>query len=407
MKTTRLFPHWAGLFRFEQTGDIYFHSLSLTHSLSIYIYRVAGFWNEHRTSSNVRALSVLPFISSMVLICARFWKLLLASRITQARLSNKLDSWILRHPWVTSSRKLWQAIVAVTGALLAVEVVLGVASPVCSRSGAVFVWTSLLMVTYWLVVAALTWRLRRLQDGFFVVHELKMLGAVIFVSNVVLILMIGEAGGRPPPIPVIVSSVLQLIIQTWYPLWKSFTMAPGLQAGGDAGDALPSVSSVALSQMSATKKSGVWTAALSADSSLVEILRHPVGFEAMKRFLTLEFSVENLLCWQQLHENKRERRPGQVQAHFNAVFETFVRNGSPNEVNISSQLKVGLAARSLARSRFNGSTTTGALRERDSRAADQSRARHEDEGAETGARRWPTRCRHRYQAASAEAAASR
>ena len=60
----------------------------------------------------------------------------------------------------------------------------------------------------------------------------------------------------------------------------------------------------------------------------------------MKQFLILEFSVENLLCWQKLNASMKEYRPDRVDAHFRDIYTAFIRTDSPNEVNVNSEIMV-------------------------------------------------------------------
>lgn len=265
--------------------------------------------------------SVTPWFLMMPLLIARFGKLLLASQATSARLSSDYNSWILRHTWLAMPRYIWRAITALFLVLASIHYAVASTNTGCFFAPAAFLVQVVFLVSWLTTITAMIVHLRHVHDAFYVVAELKLLCVLILVSEFVVIAL--QLIGQPDYIVFVfmVYGPVQNAIQIWFPVLKSFSR-----------------------QFVERPKRGrvepLRACTADTESAFRQVLQDPGAFQALKRFMTLELSVENLMCWEQLHSLERDHSPEAVAALFMIIHQVYIRDGAPNQVNISSRLKV-------------------------------------------------------------------
>ncbi|XP_002717741.2 regulator of G-protein signaling 18 isoform X1 [Oryctolagus cuniculus] len=73
--------------------------------------------------------------------------------------------------------------------------------------------------------------------------------------------------------------------------------------------------------------------------SFDKLLSHRDGLEAFTRFLKTEFSEENIEFWKACEDFKKIKEPQQITCQARAIFEKFIQNDAPQEVNLDFHTK--------------------------------------------------------------------
>ncbi|KAM8818013.1 regulator of G-protein signaling 18 [Rhynchonycteris naso] len=73
--------------------------------------------------------------------------------------------------------------------------------------------------------------------------------------------------------------------------------------------------------------------------SLDKLLSHQDGLEAFTRFLKTEFSEENIEFWMACEDFKKSKNPQQMMFKAKAIYERFIQNDAPQEVNLDFHTK--------------------------------------------------------------------
>jgi hypothetical protein len=247
----------------------------------------------------------------------------------------------MRNPYVATSRNMW----IVSGILIALLSAIHLISTF--RTGTCL-WDEIstsvrisCLSAWCIVLVVMAWKLRYAQDAFFVVKELKVLVAVVLFGTIgfVMALMQGPAEiDSRGLVFLIFMGILHKLVQMWYPLWKSYELD---QTEGESTTQLTAACRVSLESSAVNFPNP--RKLFSPRSDFENLLRHPDGLAAFKNFIVLEFSVENLLCWIKLDEVTHKRNLSDMNRNFRDVYNIFVASGSPNEINISSELNVPFA----------------------------------------------------------------
>lgn len=77
--------------------------------------------------------------------------------------------------------------------------------------------------------------------------------------------------------------------------------------------------------------------------SFDQLLSHRDGLEAFTRFLKNEFSEENIEFWIACEDFKKIKDPQQIALTAKAIFEKFIQNDAPQEVNLDFHTKEGIS----------------------------------------------------------------
>ncbi|XP_007950347.1 regulator of G-protein signaling 18 [Orycteropus afer afer] len=73
--------------------------------------------------------------------------------------------------------------------------------------------------------------------------------------------------------------------------------------------------------------------------SFDKLLSHKDGLEAFTRFLKTEFSEENIEFWTACEDFKKSKEPQQMILKAKAIYEKFIQNDAPQEVNLDFHTK--------------------------------------------------------------------
>ncbi|XP_003785658.1 regulator of G-protein signaling 18 [Otolemur garnettii] len=73
--------------------------------------------------------------------------------------------------------------------------------------------------------------------------------------------------------------------------------------------------------------------------SFDNLLSHRDGLEAFTRFLKTEFSEENIEFWKACEDFKKSKEPQQIILKAKAIYEKFIENDAPQEVNLDFHTK--------------------------------------------------------------------
>ncbi|KAI4537075.1 hypothetical protein MG293_013278 [Ovis ammon polii] len=73
--------------------------------------------------------------------------------------------------------------------------------------------------------------------------------------------------------------------------------------------------------------------------SFDKLLSHKDGLETFTRFLKTEFSEENIEFWIACEDFKKSKDPQQVIRKAKAIYEKFIQNDAPQEVNLDFHTK--------------------------------------------------------------------
>ncbi|XP_074078363.1 regulator of G-protein signaling 18 isoform X2 [Macrotis lagotis] len=73
--------------------------------------------------------------------------------------------------------------------------------------------------------------------------------------------------------------------------------------------------------------------------SFDKLLSHKDGFNAFTRFLKTEFSEENIEFWAACEDFKKSQEPHQLLHKAQAIYEKFIQNDAPQEVNLDFHTK--------------------------------------------------------------------
>ncbi|XP_004706838.1 regulator of G-protein signaling 18 [Echinops telfairi] len=73
--------------------------------------------------------------------------------------------------------------------------------------------------------------------------------------------------------------------------------------------------------------------------SFDKLLSHKGGLEAFTRFLKTEFSEENIEFWMACEDFKKSKEPQQIILKAKAIYEKFIQNDAPQEVNLDFHTK--------------------------------------------------------------------
>ncbi|XP_051041890.1 regulator of G-protein signaling 18 [Phodopus roborovskii] len=73
--------------------------------------------------------------------------------------------------------------------------------------------------------------------------------------------------------------------------------------------------------------------------SFDKLLSHRDGLDAFTRFLKTEFSEENIEFWEACEDFKKCKEPQQISLEAKAIYEKFIQNDAPKEVNLDFHTK--------------------------------------------------------------------
>ncbi|XP_044529917.1 regulator of G-protein signaling 18 [Gracilinanus agilis] len=73
--------------------------------------------------------------------------------------------------------------------------------------------------------------------------------------------------------------------------------------------------------------------------SFDKLLSHKDGFDAFTKFLKTEFSEENIEFWAACEDFKKSQEPHQLFHKAKAIYEKFIQNDAPQEVNLDFHTK--------------------------------------------------------------------
>ncbi|XP_006147088.1 regulator of G-protein signaling 18 [Tupaia chinensis] len=73
--------------------------------------------------------------------------------------------------------------------------------------------------------------------------------------------------------------------------------------------------------------------------SFDKLLSHKDGLEAFTRFLKTEFSDENIEFWKACEDFKKNKDPQNMMLKAKAIYDTFIQNDAPQEVNLDFHTK--------------------------------------------------------------------
>ncbi|XP_055480610.1 regulator of G-protein signaling 18 [Psammomys obesus] len=77
--------------------------------------------------------------------------------------------------------------------------------------------------------------------------------------------------------------------------------------------------------------------------SFDKLLSHRDGMDAFTRFLKTEFSEENIEFWVACEDFKKCKEPQQIVLKAKAIYEKFIQNDAPKEVNLDFHTKEAIA----------------------------------------------------------------
>eukprot|EP01113_Clastostelium_recurvatum_P031314 TRINITY_DN3897_c0_g1_i1.p1 TRINITY_DN3897_c0_g1~~TRINITY_DN3897_c0_g1_i1.p1 ORF type:complete len:471 (+),score=135.89 TRINITY_DN3897_c0_g1_i1:181-1593(+) len=192
-------------------------------------------------------------------------------------------------------------------------------------------WTvlavSALVVLMVIVFIFLVFKMKYVSDAFSINNELKLvcLIATLFVTvNLVLMSLDDYAWPKTPYIGYITGSLVicGLLISVGWPLWRSFFPKKGgddmqLKQLGDDTFTLP------------PRNPDFFV--------FVEFLKDPEARRSFQEFLVNEFSVENILFWQDVQTFRLSGdNPADLQRISDELVSKYVNNGSPMQINVSS-----------------------------------------------------------------------
>ncbi|KAM5238848.1 regulator of G-protein signaling 18 [Ctenodactylus gundi] len=73
--------------------------------------------------------------------------------------------------------------------------------------------------------------------------------------------------------------------------------------------------------------------------SFDKLLSHRDGLDAFTKFLKTEFSEENIEFWRACEDFKRSKEPQQINLKAKVIYEKFIQNDAPQEVNLDFHTK--------------------------------------------------------------------
>ncbi|XXQ29626.1 RGS domain-containing protein [Plasmodiophora brassicae] len=190
-----------------------------------------------------------------------------------------------------------------------------------------------------LTVAFLARSLRSTTDAFHAMTEFKALFVMVGVGFVLVVpdMAIASVGRLVNPyyyfqLVFLVVGMSWNAISVVYPTYLTYKFKQTHHV--DTNTALDSPLQCAMMDQAGVPR-------LTIDSRLADALKHPVGYELFKDYLTTEFSVENLLCWSSVTsiikdcEQRAAIPPEEFNKTFNDFYKMYIATGCPNEVNIS------------------------------------------------------------------------
>jgi len=165
--------------------------------------------------------------------------------------------------------------------------------------------------------------LRSVVDNFRIKEELRSTGVIGIIA--VIIYGIFNVGAKTTNNHVFPFSTLGLLVAVIYaffastigPLWRTYHQPPNLKVDDNAVD-------------------------VKALESLSALILNDAGFESFRKFLSAEFSVENLLFWKDIDTFRKKIRENQAGEFINAensrLFAKYIVEDSPFQVNLPERI---------------------------------------------------------------------
>lgn len=170
----------------------------------------------------------------------------------------------------------------------------------------------------------LIYKMRHITDGFSINNELKIVCAIACV-HVVFAVWLQASDYRWPAQPFVgyITGSLVLcciIVSVMWPLLQSFSRVKAdpryeMPAG------LPTISSTGVV----------------VQNEFIDFLVDPVARQWFQEFLINEFSVENVLFWNEVQDYKKIANPEDINTVATRIFEQYIVEGSPFQVNLSHE----------------------------------------------------------------------
>eukprot|EP01006_Ploeotia_vitrea_P039096 TRINITY_DN66311_c4_g4_i2.p1 TRINITY_DN66311_c4_g4~~TRINITY_DN66311_c4_g4_i2.p1 ORF type:complete len:556 (-),score=324.22 TRINITY_DN66311_c4_g4_i2:198-1865(-) len=280
------------------------------------------------------------FFGSIVLLnlyLARCWTLWFNYNLTLKMLAGKStleNNFFLRNKHLISLPIITRVLAVVTFILMLPCVVLSItdseiadlSGDECSRKWGDVV-LSVYVALYVVLFLGFALNLRQVVDGFRIKEELRVTGVISILAVIPWFLFnnVWESANNSTfpfsTLALIVAIITAFVASTVWPLYRSIVRPPSL-------DHLNIPDNV---------------------SSLDGLLTVPEGFQSFKEFLSREFSVENLLFWQEVErfrqlKAKPDTPPEALISMAQSLYAKYIIRGSPFEVNLPSPIVKQLTA---------------------------------------------------------------
>lgn len=211
----------------------------------------------------------------------------------------------------------------------------------CNRAWGDYVLASYMLV-FLVIFIFFAYTLRGAHDGFYIRQELKLTGTLsiptVFVwllfNNVGVFKTINNTVFPFSTLSFTACGCLALIFSTLWPLFRSIFQPPVLHRLDIANDL----------------------------GTLEGILRDEEGHRSFQKFLTKEFSVENILFWREIEEFRKQQFESLNSREFNAteraqaIMQEYIVEDSPFQVNLPGEVVQNL---------FFAMKTTGKVRRKE------------------------------------------
>jgi hypothetical protein len=210
-------------------------------------------------------------------------------------------AWFIRKKYLVSNRSLFYIFLAMLiFQIITPSIVLGTNSSAgshqiadqCELRSAIAISLAILVLLYAICFIAFAYKLRIVNDNFFIKQELKITGAIT-ISTMILWGIISvtpsiDAYNKDHNVSTLIllaGGMLAFSVSTIYPLLK-----------------LRNINLQANSLVSSTNTSSTTSASAEITENFDKLLKYPPGLEKFREFLCLEFSVENLLFWEEVDD---------------------------------------------------------------------------------------------------------
>jgi len=263
----------------------------------------------------------------------RCWILYVTYSITQSKLNNSDMSTVpsyLRNRYYISISFFTRIAIALLLLLLPCAVAIKLDSGTQTGDGGdcQYSWARSVLVVivalYILVLLFFAYQLRQVVDGFQIKNELKFTGVFAVIGIIPWLLFNEEYASQNSIFPYSTLSILVAIIgafsaSTLWPLYRSIYRPPKI----------------------------VTTEIPENLESLGALISTKEGFDSFRKFLTAEFSVENLLFFADIEDLRRKIREGAdintIKSESKRLLEKYIDSDSPFQVNLADRIVHGIS----------------------------------------------------------------